>query len=78
MRFMEYIASRRASFTAQGDFVRFALADPHFPDPESWEELESYLKNSNSPAARRHFVAAEGVWTSYQAKRSNRSSGETA
>jgi hypothetical protein len=65
VRFKEYIAGRRASFTAQGDFVRFALADPDFPDVQSWTQLEEYLKGSSLPEARRHSAAAETVWNSY-------------
>jgi hypothetical protein len=66
--FKEYLASRRASFTAQGDFVRFIQSDPDFPEPESWEQLEEYLKKSPDPKARQHCTAAEAVWNSFQAK----------
>jgi hypothetical protein len=68
VRFKDYLAGRRASFTAQGDFVRFLQSDPDFPEPGSWEQLEEYLKKSPDPRARQHCTAAEAVWNSFQAK----------
>ena len=69
MRFLEYLATRRASFTAQGDFVRYALSDPCFPDAETWQQIEDYLSRSDNPhQVRLHRVAAEAVWDNFQAK----------
>ncbi|MBV9549073.1 MAG: hypothetical protein JO256_05300 [Alphaproteobacteria bacterium] len=66
MRFLEYIAARRASFTAQGDFIRFALSDVNFPDANSWAEINEYLKRSPDPRVRLLRVAAEVVWANYK------------
>ena len=69
MRFKEYLANRRASFTAQGRFVRFALSDPDFPDAKTLQDLNAYLQKLPAGAHRIHSIAAETVWGNYLSQR---------
>ncbi len=50
------------------DFVDFAMdpdREPEFPDPTSWEELESYLVGRKAP---RHAIeSAKHIWGLYVA-----------
>jgi hypothetical protein len=46
-------------------FVHDAVADPYLPDPNSWEELENYIKSRSPEASADTLGAAEYVWQRY-------------
>ncbi len=50
-------------------FVIDAVGDPSLPDPKSWEELESYIKQLNPDTPTDTFNAARHVWQLYVEKR---------
>ena len=43
MTFRDFMARRRASHDARGDFVRLALADADFPNATEWQVLRHYF-----------------------------------
>lgn len=65
--FRTYVQSRRVTDTPAGDFVADAKADPTFPDPPTWQELEGYLRRRG--AIRDAIMAGRAVWRGYQAAR---------
>ena len=67
-KFKAYVEGRRWSDTVR-DFVDDAMQDPDLPDPESWEELESYIKRRNPDAPTDTLNAARHVWQLYDEKR---------
>jgi uncharacterized protein YozE (UPF0346 family) len=62
--FLEYLRTRRPSFTQQGDFVAEAQRDPDFPDPKTWHELNSFLIGRG--ATPDLIAAARSVWRQYR------------
>ena len=50
-------------------FVNEAVTDPDLPDPESWEELEGYIKQRNPDAPIDTLNAAKHVWQFYIERR---------
>jgi hypothetical protein len=67
-RFKAYL-ERRRPFGDSVDlpFVERAIADRNLPDPASWEELESYLREND--AAEDDLKAAKHVWQLYLEER---------
>jgi len=65
--FKTYVQNRRLTDSPAGDFVADAKADPTFPDPATWEELEGYLRRRG--AIRDAITAGRAVWRGYQAAR---------
>jgi hypothetical protein len=65
-RFKAYL-EKRSPFgdTVDIPFVYDAVADPRLPDPNSWEELEGYIKRRNPDASADTLGAAEYVWQRY-------------
>ena len=66
MTFNEYLAKRRPSYDARGDFVRLALADSSMPDVNSWIELRQYLDARGTPQGL--IEAAQTLWGAFQGK----------
>ena len=50
-------------------FVDDAVADPDLPDPNSWEELEGYIKRRNPDAPTDTLKAARHMWQRYVEER---------
>ena len=46
-------------------FVYDALRDPEFPDAESWQELEAYVRRRNPDAPPETLKAAQCLWQIY-------------
>ncbi|MCH9020352.1 MAG: hypothetical protein IIA73_08310 [Proteobacteria bacterium] len=53
-------------------FVYDAVGDPDLPDPESWEELEGYIKRRNPEVPTDTLNAARHVWQMYDKERKER------
>ena len=66
MTFNEYLAKRRPSYDARGDFVRLAIADKSMPDARSWIELRQYLEARETPQVL--IEAGETLWGAFQGK----------
>ena len=66
-KFRTFLRSRQWSDNLL-DFVDFAVdpeRDPEFPDPTSWEELETHLKSRRAP---QHAIeSAKHIWGLYVA-----------
>lgn len=65
MSFKAYVLGRRITDTPAGDFVSDVRRDPHFPDPQTWSELERYLR-LRSVCDDAVLAAAKSVWNAYQ------------
>ena len=65
LSFKQYIAAQPVTDSMQGDFLRDAKGDAHFPDAQSWDELERYLKNNRSCGGA--IKSAKLVWGGYKA-----------
>ena len=50
-------------------FVDDAVLDQNLPDPESWEELEDYIKLTNPDVPTDTLNAARHIWNLYVAER---------
>ena len=69
-RFKTFLKKRRWSNTLARHFVDDAEADASLPDAESWEQLETYLKEQE--AVRKALDAAMDVWEQYDKERQSR------
>jgi len=65
MTFREYVNSTKRYFkpSVQQNFITDARIDENFPDIESWDELDEYLKSHNAGADA--FSGARIVWHNY-------------
>jgi hypothetical protein len=50
-------------------FVYKALRDPDFPDANSWQEIESYIKGTNPDDDPEVLKAAQHLWQLYRQER---------
>jgi hypothetical protein len=69
-RFKTFLKKRRWSDTLVRHFVDDTEADASLPDAESWEQLETYLKEQE--AVPKALDAARDVWEQYDKERQPR------
>ena len=72
MTFRDYVAQRKAPYTAAGDALRILKSDVDVPNVTSADELRSYLEGRG--ASQPVLAAAETVWLDYK-KGSRRGDG---
>lgn len=64
MTFQKYLAGRRPTYDAKGDFVRLALADSEMPDFRAGVDLKRYLEGRG--LSEDQVEAAGMLWRKFQ------------
>lgn len=65
-RFKDFLKERRPfGDSVDRPFVHDATMDLNLPDPNSWEELEGYIKGQNPDTPTDVLDAARHVWQLY-------------
>ena len=65
--FTEFLHTRRITDTPRGDFIRDARGDRWWPNPSSWLDLESYLRQSpHGHACLDAIREAQRLWREYE------------
>ena len=67
MSFKTYVLARRRTDNPLGDFIADVKSDPAFPDPRSWNDLQTYLVGRG--ACQEAIEAAQQVWHQFEARR---------
>jgi hypothetical protein len=68
MTFSEWLKTARITDTPQGDFIDDARSDSHFPNVQTWDQLDNYLLSRG--ACREAKEAAKLVWRRYLSRAS--------
>lgn len=61
--FGQWVRSRRPANTPRGDFIHDVRDDSSFPDAETWEEVERYLRTKG--ACEACIIAGMEMWAEY-------------